>query len=222
LDPGGALRRHPPLGSLSRATTTKIIERFAKKGRAHAPSNRSHPETPRYPPHHERIAMLAVAWDSASGKTTLTKGLVQAIGEHRISSFCTDDYHRYDRVERKSLPFTPLNPESNFLEIMEQHLQLLILGQPILKPKYHHANGSLGRPELFTPREIVIVEGLFPLWSRLSRATFNVTAYFDPPEPIRREWKIQRDVARRGYTEVQVLADLDKREPESEKYTRSQ
>ncbi|WP_298336664.1 phosphoribulokinase [Ferrimicrobium sp.] len=173
-------------------------------------------------PHPERVALLAIAGDSASGKTTLTKGLVQAIGEHRISSFCTDDYHRYDRIERKSLPFTPLNPECNYLDIMEQHLQLLTLGQPILKPKYHHADGTLGRPELFTPREIVIVEGLFPLWSRLSRATFDVTAYLDPPEPIRREWKIQRDVSKRGYTEEQVLADLDKREPESEKFIRPQ
>jgi phosphoribulokinase len=173
-------------------------------------------------PHPSRVAMLAIAGDSASGKTTLTKGLVQAIGEHRISSFCTDDYHRYDRQERKTLPFTPLNPECNYLTIMEQHLQLLTLGQSILKPKYHHADGTLGRPELFTPSEIVIVEGLFPLWSKLSRATFDVTAYLDPPEAIRREWKIARDTSKRGYTKEQVLADLDKREPESEQYIRPQ
>lgn len=173
-------------------------------------------------PHPGRVAMLAIAGDSASGKTTLTKGLVQALGEHHISSFCTDDYHRYDRVERKGLPFTALHPECNYLDIMEQHLQLVALGQAILKPKYHHSDGTLGRPGLFTPSEIVIVEGLFPLWSKLSRATFDVTAYLDPPEPIRREWKIQRDVTKRGYTQEQVLADLEKREPESEKYIRPQ
>ncbi len=173
-------------------------------------------------PHPERIAMFAIAGDSASGKTTLTKGLVEAIGAHRISSFCTDDYHRYDRIERKNLPFTPLNPECNYLEIMEQHLQLLTLGQPILKPKYHHADGTLGRPELFIPSEIVIVEGLFPLWSKLSRATFDVTAYLDPPETVRRAWKIARDTTKRGYTTEQVLSDLEQREPESEKYIRPQ
>jgi len=173
-------------------------------------------------PHPARVAMLAIGGDSASGKTTLTKGLVKAIGEERISSFCTDDYHSYDRTERKDLPFTPLNPKCNYLDIMEQHLQLLTLGQPILKPKYHHADGTLGRPELFTPREIVIVEGLFPLWSRLSRAAFDVTAYLDPPESIRREWKVQRDTSKRGYTTAQVLADLEKREPESEKFIRPQ
>ncbi len=173
-------------------------------------------------PHPGRVTMLAIAGDSASGKTTITKGLVQALGDMRIGSFCTDDYHRYDRVERKTLPFTPLHPDCNFLEIMEQHLQLLTLGQPILKPKYHHSDGTLGRPELFEPQDIVIVEGLFPLWSKLSRATFDVTVYLDPPEEVRRRWKVQRDTGKRGYTEEEVLKDLVKREPESEKYIRPQ
>jgi phosphoribulokinase len=173
-------------------------------------------------PHPQRVTMMAIAGDSASGKTTLTKGIVKALGEERIASFCTDDYHRYDREERKSLPFTPLHPDCNYLDIMEQHLQLLTLGQPILKPKYHHKDGTLGRPELFTPKEIVIVEGLFPLWSKLSRATFDVTVYLDPPEEVRRRWKVQRDTGKRGYTEEQVLKDLVKREPESEKYIRPQ
>jgi phosphoribulokinase len=172
--------------------------------------------------HPTRVAMLAIAGDSASGKTTLTKGIVEALGRDRIASFCTDDYHRYDREERRGLPFTPLHPDCNYLEIMEQHLQLLTLGQPILKPVYHHSNGTLGRPVLFEPKEIVIVEGLFPLWSKLSRATFDVTVYLDPPEEVRRRWKIQRDTTKRGYTEEQVLADLERREPESEAFIRPQ
>ncbi len=172
--------------------------------------------------HPTRVAMLAIAGDSASGKTTLTKGIVQALGQERIASFCTDDYHRYDREERKGLPFTPLHPECNYLDILEQHLQLISLGQPILKPVYHHSNGTLGRPVLFEPKEIVIIEGLFPLWSKLSRATFDVTVYLDPPEDVRRRWKVQRDTSKRGYTTEQVLADLERREPESEAFIRPQ
>ncbi|MDA8278475.1 MAG: phosphoribulokinase [Actinomycetota bacterium] len=168
------------------------------------------------------VPMLAIAGDSAVGKTTLTKGLVQALGSENISSFCTDDYHRYDRVERKTLPFTPLHPECNYLNIMEQHLQLLATGQPILKPIYNHHHGTLERPVLFEPKDFVVVEGLFPLWSKLSRACFDVTVFLDPPEDIRRKWKVQRDVAQRGYTEEQVIADLEKREPESSAYIRPQ
>src|SRR5437667_146500 len=52
----------------------------------------------------ERPIMVGIAGDSASGKTTLTKGLVDALGRYRITAICVDDYHRYDRVERKELP----------------------------------------------------------------------------------------------------------------------
>jgi phosphoribulokinase len=170
----------------------------------------------------DRPTMLAIAGDSAAGKTTLTKGLVSALGGDRITAMCTDDYHRYDRDERKDKSFTPLHPDCNYLDIMEQHLQLLSMGQPILKPVYNHANGTLDRPVLVEPREFVVIEGLFPLWSKRSRACFDATVYLDPPEEIRRAWKVQRDTAKRGYTEEQVLADLDKREPESAAFIRPQ
>ncbi len=166
--------------------------------------------------------MLAIAGDSATGKTTLSRGLAEALGPEKITWMCTDDYHKYDRNERKNLPFTPLHPDCNYLEIMEQHLQLLTLGQPILKPIYNHSHGTLDRPVLVTPAKYVIVDGLFPLWSKLSRACFDVTVFLDPPEYIRRQWKVYRDVSKRGYTEEQVLKDLDKREPESEAYIRPQ
>jgi hypothetical protein len=43
-----------------------------------------------------RPIMLGVVGESAAGKTTLTAGLVRALGAERVSVICTDDYHRYD------------------------------------------------------------------------------------------------------------------------------
>ncbi|MDQ3973936.1 MAG: phosphoribulokinase, partial [Actinomycetota bacterium] len=169
-----------------------------------------------------RPTMLAVAGDSASGKTTLARGLVEALGEQRCVSLCVGDYHRYDREERRGLPFTPLHPDCNYVEIIEQHLRLLASGQPILKPVYDHSTGTLARPELVEPRDIVIVEGVLPLYTRLLRACFDVSVYLDPPEPIRRRWKVARDVHRRGYREEEVLAELERREPESAAFVRPQ
>jgi phosphoribulokinase len=68
----------------------------------------------------------------------------------------------------------------------------------------------------------VIVEGLLPLHTKLAAACFDVTVYLNPPEEIRRKWKIRRDTALRGYTPEQVLAELDRREPESEAFIRPQ
>jgi phosphoribulokinase len=170
----------------------------------------------------KRPIMLAIAGDSASGKTTLTQGIVEALGSDRITAICVDDYHRYDRIERKGQPFTPLHPACNYVDVMEQHLQLLALGQPVLKPVYNHGTGTLDRPVLVEPAEFVIAEGLLPLHTRLSRACFDVTVYLDPPEPIRRRWKVKRDVTKRDYTEAEVAAELARREPESAAYIRPQ
>ena len=169
-----------------------------------------------------RPTMLGIAGDSAAGKTTLTGGLVEALGAARSTSLCVDDYHRYDRQERASLPFTPLHPDCNYVEIMEQHLQLLATGKPVLKPVYDHSDGTLTRPVLLAPKEFVIVEGLLPLYTKLARACFDVTVFLAPPEDIRTQWKIARDTSKRGYTAERVRAEMQRREPESERFIRPQ
>ena len=169
-----------------------------------------------------RPTMLGISGDSAAGKTTLTRGLVDALGTTRSTSMCVDDYHRYDRRERRDLPFTPLHPDCNYVQIMEQHLQLLATGNPILKPVYDHSTGELARPVLVEPHEFVLVEGLLPLHTKLARACFDVTVHLDPPEDVRAAWKIQRDTRKRGYRPEQVRAELGRREPESAEFIRPQ
>jgi phosphoribulokinase len=169
-----------------------------------------------------RPVLLAIAGDSAAGKTTLTRGLVAALGDERVIALCSDDYHRYDRQERRTLPFTPLHPRCNHIDILEQHLQLLATGEPILKPVYDHTSGTFTRPVRVEPHPFVIVEGLHPLSTRLMRACFDITVYLDPPEKIRHEWKLARDCAARGYTPEQVREELVRREPESAAYIRPQ
>jgi phosphoribulokinase len=168
------------------------------------------------------VPMLAIAGDSAAGKSTFTRGLVAALGPNRLSALCVDDYHKYDREERKQVPFTPLHPECNYMDIMEQHLQLLGMGEPILKPVYDHDTGSLTRPVYFEPKDFVIAEGLLPLHSKVARACFDLTVYLDPPEYIRRQWKIKRDTRQRGYTESAVLEELARREEDAARYIRPQ
>ena len=54
------------------------------------------------------------------------------------------------------------------------------------------------------------------------REAYDVRVYLDPPESLRRQWKVDRDCSKRGYTTDEVLADLDRREPDSAAFIRPQ
>jgi phosphoribulokinase len=165
---------------------------------------------------------MGIVGDSAAGKTTLTSGIARILGNDRVTRVCVDDYHKYDRVERAALGITPLNPQCNYIDVMELHAERLHYGQPILKPVYDHTNGSLVRPEYLVPREFVILEGLLTFASPVLRQFIDVKVYLDPPEEVRRVWKVKRDTTKRGYTEAQVVSELEKREHDSAAFIRPQ
>jgi len=169
-----------------------------------------------------RPIVLGIVGDSAAGKTTITRGLTQLLGKDRVTHICADDYHKYDRVERARLNITPLHPDCNYLDILELHLERAHYGEAMLKPVYDHRTGSLVRPEYLIPREFVIVEGLLGFHTQVMRQFYDVKVFLDPPEDLRRQWKIQRDTAKRGYTPEQVLAELAKREADSRNFIRPQ
>lgn len=169
-----------------------------------------------------RPIILGIVGDSAAGKTTLTKGIAQFLGPENVTIICTDDYHRYDRTQRAELDITALHPDCNHLDIMQQHLSLLRSGQPILKPIYNHKTGTFDPPEYIKPNQFVIVEGLLGYSTRGARDSYDVKVYLAPPEALRAKWKVKRDTQKRGYTEAQVLTELQKREPDSEQFIRPQ
>lgn len=170
----------------------------------------------------QRPIILGIVGDSAAGKTTLTRGVAQILGVENVTVICTDDYHRYDRKQRAELGILALNPDCNYLDIIQQHLGLLRTGQPILKPIYNHTTGCFDPPEYIKPSKYVIVEGLLGYSTRGMRDSYDVKVYLAPPEFLRRTWKVRRDTSKRGYTEIQVLEQLDQREPDSTAFIRPQ
>src|SRR4051794_35610244 len=169
-----------------------------------------------------RPIMLGIVGDSGSGKTTITRGIVRVLGEDEMTAFCTDDYHRYDRKQRAERNITPLHPDCNYLDILAQHLGHLRTNEAIMKPVYQHTDGTFGAPDYLQPKRFVLAEGLLGYYTTELRDMFDVKVYLDPPEELRRHWKVQRDCSRRGYTTDQVLAELDRREPDSEAFIRPQ
>jgi phosphoribulokinase len=169
-----------------------------------------------------RPVILGVVGDSAAGKTTITRGLVRVLGEDNTAHICTDDYHRYDRKQRGELGITPLHPDCNHLDIIAQHLTHLRRGEAVLKPVYRHKDGTFGPPVYVRPERFTVIEGLLGYYLPEMREVYDVRVYLNPPEELRRKWKVRRDCSRRGYTTDEVLAELDRREPDSEAFIRPQ
>ena len=169
-----------------------------------------------------RPIIVGIGGDSGTGKTTITSAFYALFGEDHVTSVCLDDYHSLDRRERGLVGLTALNPRANNFALLEEHIWTLKRGDTITKPVYDHSDGTFKEVESVTPREVVIVQGLHPFLVPGIRHAFDLKVWLDPEPELRLRWKVQRDVAKRGYTNDQVLAELEMRRPDAEAYIEPQ
>jgi phosphoribulokinase len=166
--------------------------------------------------------LIGVVGDSGSGKTTLSSRIAQALGVGRATLICLDDYHRYDRAERERRVITALDPDCNRLDLVAEHLLALRRGEPITKPVYDHHDGTFGSDEVVTPREVIVVRGLLGLHTDTLAQCFDLSVFLDPDPALRIAWKVERDCAKRGYSRDEVMAQIEQRRPDADRYVAPQ
>lgn len=164
------------------------------------------------------VFTIGVAGDSGCGKTTFTQSIRDIFGEDLVTTITLDDYHLYDREERKVRQITPLHPEANRLDQLEHDLVELKEGRTINKPVYNHATGRFDPPISFSPGKILILEGLHTLFTPTLREHLDFTLFVEPDPEVKIEWKIRRDINNRGYTKEQVMAELGPREKDYQRF----
>merc|ERR1712037_496098 len=131
---------------------------------------------------------------------------------------CLDDYHTNDRAGRKVTGLTALDAKENDFALMGAQIEALKQGKAVYKPIYNHDTGFKDPPELIEPNKVMVIEGLHPLMDEGVRKTLDLGIYIDIVDEVKFAWKVQRDVAERGWTEEQVKADIDKRLPDFSAY----
>lgn len=166
----------------------------------------------------DRVFTIGVAGDSGSGKTTFTRAIRAIFGPELVATITLDDYHRYDREERRHLGITPLVPEANDLDLLAEHISRLKDGKSIEKPIYDHTAGTFADPVPFSPARVLILEGLHTLFTPALRGLLDFSLFVDPDPAVKRLWKLRRDMERRGYRKEEVLAEMEARLPDYERY----
>jgi len=180
----------------------------------------------------QRPVIFGVAADSGCGKSTFLRRVNAIFGtttsdSHTptgdlITTICLDDYHTLDRTGRKDTGISALDVKANNFKLMADQLKALKQGRAIKKPIYNHDTGAIDPVELIHPNHIVIVEGLHPMLDKDVIESLDFTFYIDVSDPVKKAWKIQRDVAERGHKEEDIIASIESRKPDFDKFVEPQ
>jgi len=186
------------------------------------------PILPASKPLEKAPVMIGVAADSGCGKSTFLRRVLGALGTEvapghtaigdMLTVICLDDYHINDRAGRKATGLSALDAKENDFALMGAQIEALKQGKAVYKPIYNHDTGNKDPPELIEPNKVFVVEGLHPIYDEKARSQLDLSIYIDIVNDVKFAWKVQRDVAERGWTEEQVKADIEKRLPDFAAY----
>jgi len=209
------------------AAKTKTVDGITLYS-THAWTDDMKPIMPAEKPTDKAPVMIGVAADSGCGKSTFLRRVLGALGTEvkpghtaigdMLTVICLDDYHINDRAGRKATGLSALHSEENDFALMGAQIEALKQGNAIYKPIYNHDTGNKDPPELIQPNKVFVVEGLHPIYDEKARSQLDLSIYIDIVNDVKFAWKVQRDVAERGWTEEQVKEDIQKRLPDFAAY----
>ncbi len=166
--------------------------------------------------------MIGIGGDSASGKSTLSNALSDVFEQHNTSIIRGDDMHKWERGNENWNVYTHLDPRANKLHEDLEHARELKLGRSIKRRNYDHSTGKFTLPKFIKPNKLIVFEGLHSFYLSNQAEVYDLKIFMEPDDKLRTWWKVQRDVAKRGYSPEKVLEQLKSREQDSEKYIKSQ
>lgn len=151
---------------------------------------------------------IGVAGGTASGKTTVSRKILEAVKADHLAYLQHDAYYRdlshLPFEERQAFNFD--HPDSLENELMIAHLELLQQRQPVEIPVYNFAQYvRTDERILIQPKPIILVEGILIFADKALRQLMDLKIYVDTPDDLRFIRRLQRDVLERGRTVEHVI-----------------
>ncbi|MBF0239360.1 MAG: hypothetical protein HQM12_16790 [SAR324 cluster bacterium] len=162
--------------------------------------------------------LIGIGGDSGSGKHTLATLMIQLLGRKNTLQINGDADHKWERGHEQWQAYTHLNPKANQLYLQFDHTHRLKRGRSIQRVEYDHDSGKFTLPKKLEPGNCVLFVGLHPYYIPQMRELFDLKIFMAPDESLRLKWKIERDMAKRGYSEQEIMKQIQKRMEDSQKY----
>lgn len=148
----------------------------------------------------DEVMVIGIAGGTGSGKTTITKKLMQRFGGD-VSVIYHDNYykahHDMSYEERAKLNYD--HPDSFDTDLLIQAVRDLKAGRSVLCPVYDYTIHDRSDKVIeVKPARVIIVEGILIFQSRELCRQMNIKIYVDTDADVRILRRIVRDVRDRG------------------------
>jgi uridine kinase len=145
--------------------------------------------------------IIGIAGGSGSGKSTVARNVIKALGAGSMCAIDMDGYYRnfahLPFEERKAVNWD--HPDAFDWDLLIDHLTRLAKREPIEKPVYdfvtHTRSAQTVRVE---PTDVVVVDGILLFVDERVRDLCGIKVFVDADADIRLIRRIKRDMAKRG------------------------
>ncbi len=157
--------------------------------------------------------IIGVAGGSGSGKSTVTEQIVHAVGEENVTVFIQDNFYldrsHLSMEERNRVNFD--HPAALDWDLMTKLLQDLENGVPVEMPQYDFKTHTRSKEtKLVVPAKIIVVEGIFGLYSDEMCKQMALRIFVDTAGDIRLMRRLKRDISERNRTLDSVIEQYSK------------
>ena len=154
--------------------------------------------------------VIGIAGGTCSGKSSIAGILIDEFRyTNSINIIREDDYYK----DQSHLPMEERaktnydHPLAFDFDLMIDHLNKLIAGDTIEKPTYDYTvHNRSNVTEIVHPSDVLIIEGLFALYTREIRDLEDIKIFVDTPADIRFIRRLKRDVKERART-IESITD---------------
>lgn len=152
--------------------------------------------------------IIGICGGTGSGKTTIARAIVEAVGGQNVVLVEQDSYYRnladMPLDERHQANFD--HPDSIDSDMLVNHLMRLKQGLTVEMPLYDFKTHTRSdRIEIIEPKPVVIVEGILIFAEPRVLGLLDMRVYVDTPDDIRFIRRLKRDIAERGRTTESVI-----------------
>lgn len=152
--------------------------------------------------------VIGVAGGSGSGKTTVTRRVIEAVGKENVAVISQDNYYG----DYPTMPFEQRvqmnydHPDAFDWVLLREHIDQLIANRAIEMPEYDfNAYTRSQRITLIKPGSVLVLEGFFALYDQVLRDKMNLKVFVDADADVRFIRRLQRDTQERGRTTESVI-----------------